>query len=428
MSGSRTTAIDILLAGAVVLLVVATVLLYALPGVPGWAPLVPLIALAGVGALAVTLRWISRPDHRQALQSHRILEIADESLAHLSCGLAQETAQAVCGIVLARSSAAAVAITDTTVVLGFAGLGDDHHQSGQPILTEATRRVLAENETRVLRHRQEINCPNRRCPLAAAIVVPLQVRGEPIGTLKFYYTSPHALTETELAMADGLAQLLSTQLEISELERQTELACRMELKALQAQINPHFLFNTLNTIASLVRTDPVRARILLREFAAFYRDTLESSDDLITLEHELLYVRAYFRFEEARFAERVRLTDDVTSGQRRLLVPAFILQPIVENAIQHAMRPEGTLTVRLSAEVDGRRAILHVTDDGVGMDEETIEHVLDPGFGSGLGIALKNVDDRLRGHFGPGSGVQVESHRDVGTTVSLVIARRPQAA
>jgi len=177
-----------------------------------------------------------------------------------------------------------------------------------------------------------------------------------------------------------------------------------------------------------IRTDPVRARILLREFAAFYRDTLESSDDLITLEHELLYVRAYFRFEEARFAERVRLTDDVTSGQRRLLVPAFILQPIVENAIQHAMRPEGTLTVRLSAEVDGRRAILHVTDDGVGMDEETIEHVLDPGFGSGLGIALKNVDDRLRGHFGPGSGVQVESHRDVGTTVSLVIARRPQAA
>jgi two-component system, LytTR family, sensor histidine kinase LytS len=84
------------------------------------------------------------------------------------------------------------------------------------------------------------------------------MRGRPVGTLKFYYTTPRLLNETQVTMAEGLARLLSTQLELSELERQTELACRMELKALQAQIHPHFLFNTINTIAMLIRTDPDR--------------------------------------------------------------------------------------------------------------------------------------------------------------------------
>ena len=131
-------------------------------------------------------------------------------------------------------------------------------------------------EHRVLATKNEIGCPRGDCLLTAAIVVPLEMRGCSAGTLKFYYTTPRLLNETQVAMVEGLAQMLSTQLELSELERQTELATRMELKALQAQINPHFLFNTINTIASLIRTDPTRARELLREFAAFYRRTLES--------------------------------------------------------------------------------------------------------------------------------------------------------
>ena len=131
-----------------------------------------------------------------------------------------------------------------------------------------------------MRTRDEINCEHDDCLLRAGIVVPLRVRKRPVGSLKFYYTTPRLLNETQLAMAEGLAQFLSTQLELSELDHQTALACRMELKALQAQINPHFLFNTINTIASLIRTDPPQARDLLREFAAFYRSTLEMSEDL----------------------------------------------------------------------------------------------------------------------------------------------------
>jgi two-component system sensor histidine kinase LytS len=317
-----------------------------------------------------------------------------------------------------------VAITDRDTVLGFAGEGEDHHTVGGPIITRATNEVLETGEHRVLVTREEIGCPKRDCPLRAAIVVPLEVRGAPVGTLKFYYATPRLLNETQVTMVDGLARLLSTQLELSELERQTALACRMELKALQSQINPHFLFNTINTIASLIRTDPPRARELLREFATFYRRTLENSDELIPLSQELDYVRRYLVFERARFGEeRIRFSEDVPESLGSLLVPAFVLQPIVENAVQHGIRPTGPLHIKLAARTTGTAVFIEVADDGRGIPAADLPRVLDIGFGRGLGIALKNVDDRLKGHFGPDSGLDVQSNEGQGTTVTFTLAR-----
>ncbi len=307
--------------------------------------------------------------------------------------------------------------------LGFAGVGEDHHEAGGPIITRATRESIEHNEPRVLATKDEIGCPRKDCKLKAAIVVPLEMRGVPVGTLKFYYTTPRLLNETQIAMAEGLAQVLSTQLELAELERQTELATRMELKALQAQINPHFLFNTINTIAALIRTDPARARELLREFAAFYRRTLESGDELIPLELELEQTRRYLTFELARFGDRVVFSEEVDPQLLQILVPAFIVQPLVENAIAHGMRPNAPLTVSLTSSVCGDGSVcISVSDDGVGIPADRVGQVLEAGSAKGLGIALKNVDDRLRGHFGPGSGVVVESVEGTGTTVSLVLA------
>ena len=228
-----------------------------------------------------------------------ILEVANAAISYLRQGLNPESAQAVCGIVLAETEAAAVAITDTDrrARLRGRGRGPPRGRAGR---SSRARRASRSSTTSPAcsRRKDEIGCPRKDCKLNAAIVVPLEMRGRPVGTLKFYYTTPRLLNETQIAMAEGLAQVLSTQLELAELERQTELATRMELKALQAQINPHFLFNTINTIASLIRTDPARARELLREFAAFYRRTLESGDELIPLEleleqtHRYLHVRA----------------------------------------------------------------------------------------------------------------------------------------
>jgi two-component system sensor histidine kinase LytS len=392
-------------------------------GFPGWLVSTAAALLAVLAATAIYSRLPSRPDHLRAVQSQQILEIANESLAYMRRGLSPATAQEVCRLALRQTEAAAVAITDRDTVLGFAGLGEDHHTAGGPIITRATTEAIETGEHRVLASKEEIGCPKRDCVLQAAIVVPLEMRGVPVGTLKFYYTTPRLLNETQIAMVEGLAKLLSTQLELSELERQTELACRMELKALQSQINPHFLFNTINTIASLIRTDPPRARELLREFAIFYRRTLENSDELIPLSQELDYLRRYLAFERARFGEdRIRFSEDVPADLQTLLLPAFVIQPLVENAVQHGIRPTGPLHITLVAtHEDGDRVCLAVADDGRGIHASDLPHVLDAGFGRGLGIALKNVDDRLKGHFGPDSGISVASVEGQGTTVTLTL-------
>jgi two-component system sensor histidine kinase LytS len=390
--------------------------------VPTWIASAAAIVLTLGAVGAVWGRMAARPDHLRAMQSHTILEIANESLAHLRQGLTSETAGAVCRLALRETEASAVAITDRETVLGFAGLGEDHHTTGGPIITRATREALEVNEHRILGTQEEIGCPKKDCLLKAAIVVPLQMNDCAVGTLKFYYTTPRLLNENQIAMVEGLAKLLSTQLELSELERQTELACRMELKALQSQINPHFLFNTINTIASLIRTDPPRARELLREFAAFYRRTLESNDELISLDRELEYTRRYLGFERARFGEdRIRFTEDVDAHALTMQVPAFVLQPIVENAVQHGIRPEGTLHITVRARIATGKLEIVVDDDGRGISTDDLPRVLEPGFGRGLGIALKNVDDRLKGHFGPDSGLRVTSREGEGTTVRIAV-------
>jgi len=410
--------IDAILATAVIILVVVASagIVTEIPR-PIFGIAVGGLALAAVGSIVA--RVLTRPDQLRARQSHQILEIADESLTYLRGGLSPQSADAVCRLALRESEAAAVAITDREEVLGFAGIGEDHHHSGGPILTRATKEAIEHCEHRILGRREEIGCPVPGCLLRAAIVVPLMMRGDSCGTLKFYYTTPRLLNETQVTMVEGLAKLLSTQLELSELDRQTELAREMKLKALQSQVNPHFLFNTINTIAVMIRTDPVQARELLREFASFYRWTLENSEDLITLSRELDYVRSYLRFERARFGERIDYEERVPQELLEARIPSFVLQPLVENCVKHALGADRAIRIVLTAEQTEDGSIITVEDDGVGISPSDLPHVLEPGFGTGLGIALSNVDERLKAHFGPLSGLMVESVQGHGTTVQF---------
>lgn len=386
-----------------------------------------LVEVAVVGLVAVAFsgvyrRMMARPDHVRALQSDRILKIANESLPFLTRGLDERSAGEVCRIALRETEAAAVAITDAERVLGFAGVGEEHHLVGGPIITKGTHEALEYDEPRVLHTKDEIGCPEPACRLRAAIVVPLQQRGKAVGTLKFYYTSDRFLNETQLAMAEGLARLLSTQLELAELERQTDLARDMEIKALQAQINPHFLFNTINTIAAFIRTDPNEARRLLRQFGAFYRRTLEQANDLVTVETEMEFVAAYLELEKARFGDRLVVRTDIDEDALDHPLPAFMIQPLVENAIGHGMRADGsTLTVTITARCEAGGLVISVADDGVGIPAARLASIFESAASKGLGIALRNVRDRLRGYFGPESTIAIDSEEDRGTTVTLRI-------
>ncbi len=386
---------------------------------------IPVMVVAGIlftFSLVIVIRLLMDPDSVRARQSDAMLRLASQTLASMKDGMTPEAAQKICRLLLPSTAAIAVAITNKERILGYAGFEEDRNPSGSSIRTHATYATIADGSMRVLFTPEDIGFPTDMTPAGAGIIVPLVVGSHVEGTLKFYYKHATHISETQKSIAEGFGQLLSTQMAAAALEEQTKLATSMELKALQSQINPHFLFNTINTIASLIRTNPEKARVLLREFAVFYRRTLEDSADLILFAREIEQTLRYFSFEVARFGEdRVAVDVDVDPEVEDMLIPPFLIQPLVENAVRHAMPSEGKLVVSITGTVDGDDVIVRVSDNGVGMTEEARQNILHPESSTGMGIAVKNVHDRMRGYFGSDTHMEVESELGKGTTVSLVL-------
>ena len=410
--------------------VVLVILAVASGGILLWSLVTPgsnavLLVSAGVIftlSLVVILRLALDPDTVRASQTDNVLGLASQTLAAMQDGLDNTSAQQICSLLLPATSACAVAITSTEVILGYSGAQQEDSRNGGPIRTAATHATLKDGKTRILMTPEEIGFPTGSNVIKAAIIVPLTVSGRPQGTLKFYYRSPRRINETQISVAEGFGELLSTQMAAMALEQQTKFATSMELKALQSQINPHFLFNTINTIASFIRTDPAKARQLLREFAVFYRRTLEDSSDLILLDREIEQTSRYFTFEVARFGEeRLEMNADVDEDLDGVYVPAFMIQPLVENAVRHAMPSEGKLTITVRARRSEDDVIIDVIDDGTGMTEEARQNILHPESSTGLGIAVKNIHDRIRGYYGGDSRMDIQTKLGAGTTVTLYL-------
>ena len=391
---------------------------------PGHPDLVVMV-LSGISFLAsfiIAIGLIIDPDTVRARQTDEVLNLASSTLACMQDGLTVDSAQKVCDLLLPATSASAVAITDKEYVLGYAGETHNNIHGGSLIQTIGTKETLAEGTTHILLSPEEIGFDSEASSIRAGIIVPLVMSGKTVGTLKLYYRYPRNINETQVSVAEGFAEILSTQMAAIELEQQTKLATSMELKALQSQINPHFLFNTINTIASLIRTDPEKARILLREFAVFYRRTLENSSDLIPFSREIDQTRRYFTFEMARFGEdRLELQIDLAFDADEIMIPAFMIQPLVENAVRHAMPSEGKLTIKIEGKLIGDDVYIYIIDDGIGMTEQARQNILHPCSETGLGIAVKNINDRIKGFYGVDSKMDIQTKLGKGTTVSLFL-------
>ncbi len=188
----------------------------------------------------------------------------------------------------------------------LASWGEDSAKcpAGTPVVLKTTLSVIETGEQSVF-SRDTSNETGGYFPrLRAGIVAPLTVRGHCVGTLELYYPRLSSIDMRQTALASGFADLISTQLASFELERQDELTARVELRALQSQVDPHFLFNTISTIVSLVRTEPDKARSLLIDFSNYYRQTLSDSDTLTTLEHEVEQGTRYINLMQARVWRR----------------------------------------------------------------------------------------------------------------------------
>ncbi len=357
-----------------------------------------------------------------ALHAHETLKIADKTLPYLRTGLTPETAQKTVKLIMDITDVEAVAITDKEKVLAFEGLGADHHKSGAPILTRSTRDVLKKGQPYIIDNRNDIGCPVPECPLVSAVVAPLRCKDEVVGTLKLYQSKEKEISPSKVSLSIGLANLLSMQMELSELGNLEQLTVQAELRALQAQINPHFLFNTLNTIASFSRTQPEEARQLLIKFADFFRKNLQQHSNFITLKEELDYIDNYLVFEKARFGERLIVNREIDPDTLSVIVPVLILQPIIENAIQHGIsqKLEGGI-IDIIAKMHKTVIKIIIKDTGVGIPPGELKKVLTPGYGKGMGVGLSNINERLKIIYGKEYQVKIFSVFNKGTEVHVQI-------
>jgi two-component system, LytTR family, sensor histidine kinase LytS len=387
----------------------------------------PMILANGLGCalfLLIIKSVINEEEKAGAMQAQKTLRIAEKTLTYLRNGLTTESAKAVCHILHNEMNTRAVAMTNLSEILAHVGLGHDHHRSESPIQTEITMEAINKGEMVVASH-TSIHCRVKGCPLGAAVIAPLKQRGETIGTLKFYFRSEKEITPVIIELISGLSSLLSNQLELANADRSYQLAKEAEIKALQAQISPHFLFNTLNTILSLIRLDPIKARKLLVSLSHFLRQNLSvTTQSITTLEQELKHVKAYLEIEEARFKDKLTVVYDIEEGALLETIPPLTLQPIVENAIKHGMKDtvrDGI--VKITIYKQNLATYVKVADNGIGMNKERSGLVCKSPLLSetGNGLALYNVNRRLNILYGDQSELQIKSELNKGTEISFSV-------
>ncbi|MGB9454458.1 MAG: histidine kinase [Bryobacteraceae bacterium] len=201
-----------------------------------------------------------------------------------------------------------------------------------------------------------------------------------------------------------------------KLEEQQRLLVEARLSALTSQINPHFLFNTLNSVSSLIRTDPNQARVMVVRLSKVLRRLLRKHENFSSLREELSFIEDYLAIEVVRFGDKLRFEKDVAEDTLDMLVPSMLLQPLVENSIKHGLssKVEGG-TIRIRTRRSGSRVELLVEDDGVGIPEEKLATVLDQGIG------VSNVHERLKVLFGNDYRMWIESQPGQGTRVQIEV-------
>jgi two-component system LytT family sensor kinase len=281
-------------------------------------------------------------------------------------------------------------------------MGADHHLPGNPIASPYTRQSIAENAVVFADGvRQSYDCTvSPSCQLASMVIAPLQVDGAVVGTVQLFEPRDRRFLNMNKSLGEGLAALLSSQLVIARYQEQKSLLVMSELKLAQAQVNPHFLFNALNTIIAILRRDSDRARDLLIHLSHFFRKNLKRASDVSTLEEELEHVRAYLEIEKARFEGRIEVETQVDPGLLAVRMPAFTLQPLVENAFKHGFSSTlgaGRATIR--AYRDGGAAVIVIEDDAGAWTAPTA---------GAAGLGMQIVDKRVKNLYGEGWGLSVE--------------------
>ncbi|CAN5746681.1 histidine kinase [soil metagenome] len=353
-------------------------------------------------------------------RSSRTIALMGRSIP-LRSGLTPEAAERAAHLLRPLLGGDAVAITDHRSLLAFVGPGADHHVAGNPLSKAISVRVLTTAKSIVAHDRRQIGCSTTDCPLQAGVVAPLLIGKRVVGTLGVYRRNTRPPMRE---VVEGMAGILSLQLELAELDRERNLAVDAKLDALRAQINPHFLFNTLNTIASNVRTDPDEARQLLLRLADFFRYAVRQEGQFAEFGQEYFFVRTFVSLEQARYGDRLRVHYDLDPQVLTVQVPVLVIQPLVENAVKHGLADKvegGTVTLKARVDPLSRTITIKVADDGVGFPMASLDQIAAGDFPTNAGVGLRNISERLEALFGDRYRLDVHSQHGGGTVVELQI-------
>ncbi|MEO9120806.1 MAG: histidine kinase [Solirubrobacteraceae bacterium] len=374
--------------------------------------------MSAVVVVAVAALWLYRGRHTpstpEALGMQAALHAATSTLPHLRRGLHSRSASDAVPHLRALTGAAAVALADTRTVLAIDGEGREQVRPG-----DLLSRLLARTPDDRLHVVPRLISSDPACPLRSAVLAPLTVQGRRAGTLIAFYRSQGRPRSDVLRVVAEAASLVSAQVELSVVREQEERLAQAELRALRAQISPHFIYNALAAIAGEIHREPEDARERLIDFAEFTRYLFRDGRSYVTLEEELAHVERYLRLEQARFPGSLDVTVDVPAETLSTVVPSLSVQPLVENAVRHGVECRaGSGRVTISARVRDGDVELRVSDDGSGIAADRVSEVL---AGAGGGIGLSNVDARLRATFGERYGLRIESQLGCGTTVTMSV-------
>jgi two-component system LytT family sensor kinase len=380
------------------------------------ATLAVLAVLVAVGAALYGVTWLrARRGIATATQraTYEVLHTAGQAAEPLRGGLSTVTAGKAVRHLRTLVGAAGLAVTDTRSVLAFDGVGE--HHAGQ-VVAAAAKAVLTGRAT--VLGSGDLPCDRVDCAIRGAVVVPLRTEG----ALAALSDGPPAPGLVQAARETG--RWVADQLALAELDASRDRLARAEVRALRAQISPHFIYNALTAIASFVRTDPERARELILEFAEFTRYSFRAHGQFTTLAEELRSIDRYLTIERARFGERLQVKLQIAPEVLPVGLPFLCLQPLVENAVRHGLsRKPGVGTISITARDAGTECHLTVEDDGVGMDPAVLANGGDESTDAGQHVGLSNVDDRLRAVFGDQFGLVVETGPGAGTKVSMRIPK-----
>jgi two-component system, LytTR family, sensor kinase len=381
-----------------------------------------LVVVIVVVALRVRTRsTLTTPAERAV---HATLHTASLAARPLRRGLDADSAAQAAPHLRSLTSADALGMADADgEVLAWTG---SHERLSAQFGDAAVR--AGEEGRRILIKASDLDEPGIR----ALIVQPMLVDGAGsvgvIGVVTRTQPGPGLLS----AIAE-VANYAGSQIELAELDASRARLDRAEVRALRAQISPHFIYNALGTVASFVRTDPDQARELILEFADFTRYSFRAAGEYTLLADELRNIDRYLTLERARFGGSLAVKLQVAPEVLNVVLPFLALQPLVENAVRHGIssKPEGG-TVTIIAADEGTDCVISVEDDGIGMDPELLRSgdldaiVAGPAGASATEsahVGLANVDDRLRAAFGNDYGLVVETAPGAGTKVSMRVPK-----